>query len=196
MAAGVTRDHALKVEQMPVRRCGIDPAVATAEKLYRGYFTTSAGSNAMNALGSGAAPIKFSITSRTDRCLAILGMRILFESSSMDVSGNELRRFGAAAFGAPLTNGLTLQAIQGSDSTSIFLDPVLVAGDFFSYTDTFFNRVDGAAAGVDILNFSFVFEVPVVLPPGAADRLEFSVRDDLRLLASFKAIAFGTQELV
>jgi hypothetical protein len=194
-AAGVTRDQALKVEVMPTRRTGIDSSLASAEKLYRDYFRNGA-SSAMNVLGSLATPVRFTIASKTDRLLAIRGLRIFFDSTFMDCAGAELRRFGAVATGTALVNGLTLVAIQGNDNTSIFADPVVVIGDFFQYTETFINRVDGVAAGTDILNFRIDFEIPVILPAGSSDRIEFSVRDDLRAIASFKALAFGTQELV
>jgi hypothetical protein len=194
---GVTADHALMVDTLPPRRANLAPGLLTARKLYREWFTTLAGSGEMNVLGSGAAPIKFLIDSKSDRCLSVTQIRLLIDSSLMNIrtASSEVRRFGAAAVAPGLTNGLTLVAIQEGVQTPIFLDPVRNIGDFFLYTDQYLAFEDGANTNVDILAVTITFEVPVILPAGSTDRLEFQVRDNLTALSYFRTLALGDQEL-
>lgn len=194
---GVTRDHALRVEVMPTRRANIPSELLTASKLYREWFTTAAGAADMNVLGSLSTPVKYVVDSKSDRCLMVNQMRLLLDSGTMQVTGGsaEVRRFGAAAVAPGLANGLTLNVIQEGVVTPVFLDPVKNVGDFFAYTDTYLNFVDGSANNVDIFTVTIDFDVPIFLPAGSVDRIELQVRDNLTAIAYFRALVLGSQEL-
>jgi hypothetical protein len=194
IAAGVTSDHALMVEQMPSRLASVDPQLLGAKKLYREWFSQAGLTTALNVTGTFSAPYKFTIDSKTDRLVSISSMRVIFESTLMAMNTAEIRRFGPAST-ADLPNGLRLYAYQGGVQTAIFLDPVRTIADFLYYSSSYQNVVDGIANGVDLATFFITFETPIHLPAGSTDRLELQVMDALTGIARFQIMVLGTQEI-
>ena len=194
IAAGVTPDHALMIEQMPSRQADLDPQLLNSKKLYREWFSQAGFIFNMNVTGTLSAPYKFTIDSKTDRLVTISAMRVIFESQLMAMNTAEIRRFGPAST-ADLPNGLRLYAYQAGIQTNIFLDPVRTLADFLYYSSSYQNVVDGIATGVDLATFLISFETPIHLPAGSTDKLELQIMDSLAGIARFQIMVLGTQEL-
>lgn len=162
---------------------------------WQGAFTSSSLSTDLNVDGS-TTPQVFSIEAEDDQVILIHEIRLLFHSTNMNISGNEIRRFGPVA--APgLTNGLRMEVHRGNRTGELLVAPVQNIGDFLvnarSPSDPLLNVVDGVSAGVDILLVKLGLLAPIGLFPGSRDRVEVYVQDDLTGLALFQAFAYGEE---
>ena len=109
----------------------------------------------------------------------------------------DFRRFGVAtAATTPLPNGINLEIRQGGIITQYFTEPVVVCGDFFSYSDNFLNISNAITNTSDYLNVTFDLLEPVVLPDGSTDNVCFVIRDDLTPIDRFQVIASGYYEVL
>ena len=191
--AGVTGDHALKVAVLESRAADLPIAVLTLRKQFRG-FLTDAGSTDLNVDGS-VTPVEFQVSADVSNTRWITAARILLNGVNMEIDTNDFRRFGAAATAPGLTNGLDFFIEQTGVTTDLTLDAIKKIGDFMDYEDGFENLINSVGTQEDFLSVDFVFDVPVVLPPGSSDRIVMRVNDDLTPIDLFKVLVRGYQEI-
>jgi len=193
--AGVTSDHALKVAIVSQSAFSTSVEVLTRYKAYRGFLTTSAGSKEMNVNGA-TTPVPFTLEALPGYTRFITKARFIINGVNFELSGQDLKRFGAATTGgASLTNGIEFWVDQGGNITQMFADPIKQTVDFFAYQTGFENFVNAISAQSDFLSIDFDFETPVALPPDVTDIIVVNVRDDLSALGQFRCLLFGYQEI-
>ena len=157
---------------------------------------TNSGSEDLNVDGS-VTPVEFTIESVSTSVFFLQKVRFIFHSGDMDFSaGQDIRKFGAAAGTAGLTNGLEFESFQGGIIEPVFLTPIQRMTDFLSYVDDFINVVQGIGVTTDFATFDFSFFQPIVLPADALDKLTICVRDDLTALTLFQVIGTGWKEVL
>lgn len=192
--AQVTPKNAVLVQVVPETSSGIPPDDLTNIRLQREYFTDSTNSELMNVDGS-TTPVEFDVSAELGLTKWITGFRILLEGTNLEMNTNDFRRFGAAtASNTPLTNGVEVFSEQGGIVTDISVEPIVIMGDFFSYSDEYLNLINAVSAQSDYLQFVFRFDKPIVLPDGTPDRLVIRINDDLTAIDKFVAIARGYKE--
>jgi len=189
----VLPNNALKVQTVPDSSQGIPPESLANLRLFRG-FLENGGSNDMNVDGS-VTQVEFSVESGLNVNIWVTGVRFIFEDRNLEMNTNDFRRFGTATAAATaLTNGLLFQTTQSGETVSLFSDPVVFMGDFFTYADDYLNLINSVGTQEDFLSFDFDFEKPVVLAEGLTDKVFVTVRDDLTALDKFQVLVRGYQE--
>lgn len=149
----------------------------TRIKQYVTYLANN-GSEDMGVDGS-VEPVSFRASAITNTSITLMGARFIFHDTQMAISGGESRRFGSGYSGG-LPNGIEFNVVQSDATTNIFLKPITVIGEFYTYMDDFLNDVSGVTPTIDYLHFDFIFPVPIILPPDSNDYLEVVINDDLR----------------
>jgi hypothetical protein len=191
--AGVTDDNALKVSIVPWRSQEQPNDLITLRKLFFSYFTNSASSTNLN-INASVNYQDFSIKSQQNSNIFITGFKIILNSSSMNISTNQIRKFGSV--GSALTNGISCFVIQSGIITNIFSAAVKSIGDFLTYSNDYENFIDAVSIGIDYLNFDIIFETPISIPEGISDLITIRIQDDLSSLNLFQVLARGYQELI
>lgn len=193
----VSEDGLLFVQSIPGSGAGSLPAAAlTKQKQLRSFLKNGSNSPDLN-INAASTITEFNLTAQVDRTMWVTSVRVLFNDVNLEMGGNDFRRFGSAtATGTPLTNGVKLFVVQGGVTTDFFINPVQRMGEFFDYSDSYLNIYNAVTSQVDFLYFDFNFDVPVVLPPGTADKIAVTVNDDLTAIDLFKVIVRGYQELL
>ena len=195
-SAGVTTKHALKVSVLELSAAEQSNADLTSSKMYRGYLENSLGSDDLN-IDASVTPVLFKVGATSDATRWLTSVRVLFNGANMEIHTNDFRRFGlCTAVNTPLTNGIELYVLQGTVQTNLFVTPITTIGQFMDYADSYTNFINAIDNQSDFLSFDFIFEVPVVLPPGAPDYIAVKVADDLTNLDVFKVVARGYQETI
>lgn len=193
--AHVTEDHALLVTEQNRNSFQTPDEFLTRYKLYRGFLLNSSSSKDLNVDGS-VTPVEFSVSSEDGKVLYVTHIRVLLNGTYFEMGTQDFRRFGTATTGgAALTNGITLQAIQGGVTTDLFADPITRTGDFFNYSDDYINLYNAVGSQEDFLSFDFDFEQPIVLPEAVEDKLVMTINDDLTSIDLFQVIVRGWQEV-
>lgn len=191
---GITQDHALKVSIIPNSSRDLNLNQITRNKILRGFFENEDGYQFLNVNGSIDTKI-YNAKPGVNTVFYIYALRFIFNGSDMDISrGDEATKFGIAANSPGLTNGIIVQAIQGTIPTDIITRPVKNIAGFLDYSDEFVNLIDGVSNGVDYLSFDFNFEVPIILLPEVQDSISVFIRDDLSSINSFKILYRGYME--
>jgi len=191
----VTSEGALYVNIVEGAAAELPVETLTRRKLLRG-FLLNASSKELNVDGS-STPVEFIAGSDDAKTKWLTSARVLFNGTNLEMNTNDFRRFGAAtASQTALTNGLEFFAIQGGIQTNFFIEPIARMGDFFTYSDDYLNIVNSISSQSDFLFFDFVFEQPIVIPPGTADRIVMRVNDDLTSIDLFHVIIRGYQEII
>jgi hypothetical protein len=193
--AGVTEEHAVKVALVEQSANSIPLEQLIRQKQLRTFLTNSSSSKDLNVDGS-ATPVEFSLEGEEGSTKWILRLRVLLNDVNMEIATNDFRRFGTAtAASTPLTNGIEFFTEQSGVVTDFVAESVKTIGEFMNYASDFVNFVNSVGTQEDFLSFDFTFDVPIVLPAGAADRIVCRVNDDLTDVDLFQILAFGYQEL-
>ena len=192
----VTEQNALLVSVLPQSSKGIPPSDIANLRQLREYFVEPGGSESQAVDGS-TTPVEFSVSASVNVTKWINGMRLIVESTQLDLASTEFRRYGSAGGASGLTNGMEIEAVQGGVTTALTTEPVVNMGRWLNWAETQFQNFVGVApGGADYAQFNFLFSQPVVLTEGTTDRLLFRVNDDLTGLTAQYAIARGYQEFV
>ena len=189
----VTKNYALKVQNVPETSRGLPPEDLANIRLYRDFLKNGLSPDA-NVNGS-VTNVEFNVTSQLNKTIWITGVKFIFEDVSLEMNTADFRRFGTTTVaGVGLTNGLTFIALQSGEQTDIFAEPIQFMGDFFTYSDNYLNLINSVGAQEDFLSFDFVFEKPIVLAEGGNDKIALTVRDNLTALNKFQVLVRGYQE--
>jgi hypothetical protein len=197
--ATVTPANALLVQVLPETSRGVPASDLSSLRLLQEFFVNSGSSN--QVVNGSVTPVEFSVQAASLVTKWITGFRLIIEGNNFELATSNFRSYGATVAG--LTNGVQIEAVQSGVTTNIAAEPILVAGDYLNYADDFVNIVNAISAQADYLQFTFVFDQPVVLTEGSTDRLLIRIRDDLTaaIVAAGApprqyAIARGYQEFV
>lgn len=194
-----TSNNALRVTVVPTPGKDIIKGDIQAVRTYIGLLTDSSGSSDMAVDGSSTA-VEFKASASTTEIRWISELRLVFNSTSMNIDNIESRRFGAAAAAPGLTNGLLLQSCQGGVCIDIFVSPVQTIADFERYVSTASRgivcRVDAVAAGTDFFMATIAFQEPVGLYPRTDDYISITVQDDLSAIDLFESQVAGWRQIL
>jgi hypothetical protein len=193
--AGVTTEHALKVALVEQAANTIPVAQLIRQKQLRAFLLNSSSSKDLNVDGS-VTPVEFALEGEEGSTKWVLRLRILLNDVNMEINTNDFRRFGTATAAAtPLTNGIEFFTEQEGTVTDFVAEPITTIGEFMNYASEYTNFVNSVGTQEDFLSFDFAFDVPIVLPAGASDRIVCRINDDLTDVDLFQILAFGYQEL-
>lgn len=190
-SAEVTPNYALKVQNVPETSVGIPPEQLANLRLYRDFLRNGTSPDA--DVNGSTTNVEFSLASQLNRNIWITGVRFLFEGNNLEMDTSNFRRFGQASGGA-LNNGLLFRTRQGGETIELFAEPIVVMGDFFTYSDRYVNFISSVASSSDFLSFDIDFEKPVVLVEGGTDSISLLVRDNLTAIDKFQVLVRGYQE--
>lgn len=197
-SAEVTPGGTLLVTPQTETARGIDPARLANQLVLSERFTDENGSSEQVVDGS-VTPVDFSIRAEQGVTKWVTGFRLIIIGPNLDISTNQLRRYGAAAAG--LTNGIQIESFQAGETANITANPVQTIADYFLYQDDFLSLVSSISNNEDLLTFDFLFVRPVVLVEGSTDEVIIRIRDDMTAAlntvnASQFAISRGWKELL
>lgn len=197
-SAEVTPGGTLLVTPQTETARGIDPETIANQLVLSERFVDENGSFEQAVDGS-VTPVEFAIRAEQGFTKWVRGFRLVIIGPNLDISTNQLQRYGATAGG--LTNGIQIESFQSGETASITATPVRTIADYFLYQDDFTSLVSSISATEDLLTFDFLFVRPVVLVEGSTDEVIIRVRDDLTAAlntanASQFAISRGWKELL
>jgi hypothetical protein len=197
-SAEVTPGGTLLVTPQTETARGIDPETIANQLVLSERFVDESGSFEQAVDGS-VTPVEFAIRAEQGFTKWVKGFRLVIIGPNLDISTNQLRRYGAAAAG--LTNGIQIESFQSGETASVTAAPVLTIADYFLYQDDFLSLVSAISNNEDLLTFDFGFVRPVVLVEGSTDEVIIRIRDDLTAAlntanASQFAISRGWKELL
>lgn len=197
-SAEVTPGGTLLVTPQTETARGIAPETIANQLVLSERFTDTSGSFEQAVDGS-VTPVEFAIRAEQGFTKWVRGFRLIIIGPNLDISTNQLRRYGAAAAG--LTNGIQIESFQSGVTASITAAPVLTIADYFLDQDDFLSLVSAISNNEDLLTFDFAFVRPVVLVEGSTDEVIIRIRDDLAAAlntanASQFAISRGWKELL
>ncbi len=194
--AKVTSDNALLVQNIAGSSSDVSEEELTRRKLLQAYFENSSSSDEMNVNGS-VTTQEFYIGATPGRLNVVTRVRVILEGANFEMNKQDFRRFGnATTANTPLPNGIKLEMRQGGITTQYFTEPMVVSGDFFTYSQAFINQINAISATEDYLNFTFDFIEPISLPEGTTDEICFCIQDDLSSIFRFQAFASGYYEVL
>lgn len=192
----VTDQNALLVSVLPQSSKGIPSDDLANLRQLREYLVDGGGSNDQRVDGSGT-PVEFSVQAAVSVTKWITGIKIVVESTQLDLISNEFRRYGSAGGATGLTNGIEIEAVQSGTVTAITAEPVQSMGRYLNWAEfDYINLVGVGPGGADYVAWTFNFPRPIVLTEGSSDKLVFRVNDDLTSLTTHFTIARGYQEFV
>lgn len=197
-SAEVTPGGTLLVTPQTETARGIDPETIANQLVLSERFVDESGSFEQVVDGS-VTPVEFAIRAEQGFTKWVRGFRLVIIGPNLDISTNQLRRYGAT--GAGLTNGIQIESFQSGETASVTAAPVLTIADYFLYQDDFLSLVSAISNNEDLLTFDFGFVRPVVLVEGSTDEVIIRIRDDLTAAlntanASQFAISRGWKELL
>jgi hypothetical protein len=196
VTANVTPQNALLVSVLPQSSKGIPPNDLSNLRQLREYLVDSGGSNDQRVDGS-TTPVEFTVSAAASITKWVTGIKIVVESTQLDLVSNEFRRYGSAGGATGLTNGIEIEAVQSGTVTSITAEPVRNMGRYLNWAENnYINLVGVGPGGADYVNWEFTFTQPIVLTEGSSDKVVFRVNDDLTSLTTHFTIARGYQEFV
>lgn len=194
----VTPSGALLVNAQTETARGIDPETIANQLVLSERFVNESGSSEQAVDGS-VTPVEFAIRAEQSVTKWVKGFRLIIIGPNLDISTNQLRRYGAT--GGGLTNGIQIESFQSGETASITAAPVSTIADYFLYQDDFTSLVNSISATEDLLTFDFEFVRPVVLVEGSTDEVIIRIRDDLTAAlntanSSQFAVSRGWKELL
>ena len=197
-SAEVTPSGTLLVTPQTETARGVEPETIANQLVLSEQFTDSSGSPEQAVDGS-VTPVEFAIRAEQGFTKWVRGFRLIIIGPNLDISTNQLRRYGAA--GGGLTNGIQIETFQSGETANITANPVLTIADYFLYQNDFTSLVGAISNNEDLLTIDFGFPRPVVLVEGSTDEVIIRIRDDLTAAlntanASQTAIARGWKELL
>ena len=197
-SAEVTPGGTLLVTPQTETARGVDAETLANQLVLSERFVDESGSFEQVVDGS-VTPVEFAIRAEQGFTKWVRGFRLVIIGPNLDISTNQLRRYGSAAAG--LTNGIQIESFQSGETASITAAPVSTIADYFLYQDDFLSLVSAISNNEDLLTFDFAFVRPVVLVEGSTDEVIIRIRDDLTAAlntanASQFAISRGWKELL
>ena len=196
--AGVTSDNALPVTQVPRLANDQTDEQLTRIKYFSGLFVRDDGSGSTDLRVDGSVtPVDFVIAPPPGEMIQLREIRYIFEDSSLDMGGNDVRRFGSAAGTGGLVNGLESFIEQGAGVQNLFVEPINHMSEFFWYVSDFFNIPNATANNVDLLTWIIDLKllVPILVVSSNTDRVVVRINDDLTAMTDkFQVLAIGQRE--